>query len=78
MNDLIAADAWMHNVLSASTPIDVCKKRFREFNLVQDTFIRNEIQNVIIPQLYKWGDMDAVEAYEKMLVLLEEIIAEKQ
>lgn len=78
MNDLIAADAWMHYVLSSNTPIDVCKKRFQEFNLIQDTFIRNEIQNVIIPQLYKRGNMDAVKAYEKMLVLLEEIIAKKQ
>lgn len=78
MNDLFVADAWMHNVLSSNTPMDVCEKKFREFNLIQNTFIRNEIQNVIIPELYKRGYMDAVETYKKMLVLLEEIIAEKQ
>lgn len=77
MSDLIAADAWMHNVLSADTPLNVCKRRFREFNLAQDTFIRNEIQNRIIPDLSKAGYKDSVEAYEKILVLLEGIMEEK-
>ena len=78
MNDLVAVDAWMHNVLSSGTPIEVCMKRFQEFNLIQDSFIRDEIKNNIIPQLSKAGYMDDVEAYEKMLVVLEKIISEKQ
>ncbi len=77
MNDLIAVDAWMHNVLSSGTPLSVYKKRFREFNLRQDTFIRNEIQNSILPRLRELGYMDDVEAYEKMLDVLEKIIVEK-
>ena len=77
MSDLIAADVWMHNVLCADTPLNVCKKRFEEFNLAQDTFIRNEIRDRIIPDLSKAGCMDAVKSYEKMLVLLAGIIEEK-
>lgn len=78
MSDLMAADVWMHNVLSADTPLSVCKRRFQAFNLAQDTFIRNEIRDRIIPDLKKAGYMDAVESYEKILVLLEGIMVEKR
>ena len=78
MNHLIAADAWMHNVLSYKTPLDVCKRRFQEFTLEQDIFIKDEIQNGVIPDLEKRGYEDAVEAYKKILVVLEYIIADKQ
>lgn len=77
MSNLMEADAWMHMVLSASTPLDVCEKRFREFTLMQDRFIRDEIQKNIIPDLEKRGYVDSAEAYRKILAVLENIIAEK-
>ena len=55
MSNLMEADAWMHMVLSSSTTLDVCEKRFREFTLMQDRFIRDEIQRNIIPDLEKRG-----------------------
>lgn len=78
MSDLLKADAWMHMVLSSETPLDVCEKRFQEFTLMQDTFIRGEIQNNIIPYLEKRGYEDSAEAYKKILAVLDKIIAEKQ
>lgn len=78
MCNLIEADTWMHNVLSARTPLDVCKKKFQEFSLVQNVFIRDEIQNNVIPDLEKSGYKDSAEAYKRILVVLEYIIADKQ
>ena len=77
MSNLMEADAWMHMVLSSSTSLDVCEKRFREFTLMQDRFIRDEIQRNIIPDLEKRGYVDSAEAYRKILAVLENIIAEK-
>ena len=77
MSNLMEADAWMHMVLSSSTTLDVCEKRFREFTLMQDRFIRDEIQRNIIPDLEKRGYVDSAEAYRKILAVLENIIAEK-
>ncbi len=78
MSDLMAADAWMHFVLTSSTPLNVCERRFREFNLRQDMFIKDEICGTIIHDLRKRGYMDSVEAYEKILAVLERVIREKQ
>ncbi len=78
MSNLMEADAWMHMVLSSGTPLHVCEKRFREFTLAQDSFIRDEIQKNIIPDLEKRGYEDSAEAYKKILAVLENIIAEKQ
>ena len=77
MSNLMEADAWMHMVLSSSTTLDVCEKRFREFTLMQDRFIRDDIQRNIIPDLEKRGYVDSAEAYRKILAVLENIIAEK-
>ena len=78
MSELMEADAWMHMVLSSETPLDVCEKRFKEFSLNQDVFIRDEIQNRIIPDLKKRGFTDSVEAYKQILSILEKIITQKQ
>lgn len=78
MSNLIEADAWMHNVLSSRTPLDVCKEKFQEFTLAQDIFIRDEMQNNVIPDLEKRGYEDSAEAYKKILAVLEYIIADKQ
>ena len=78
MSDLLKADAWMHMVLSSKTPLDICEKRFQDFTLMQDTFIKGEIQNIIIPNLEKSGYEDSAEAYKKILAVLDKIIAEKQ
>ncbi len=78
MSNLMEADAWMHMVLSFRTPLDVCEKKFREFTLMQDSFIRDEIRKNIIPDLEKRGYEDSAEAYKKILAILEDIIAEKQ
>lgn len=78
MSDLIRADSWMHMVLSYNTPLNVCEKRFREFSLEADQFIRKEIKNRIIPESEKRGDKESAEAYNKILAVLEKVIAEKK
>lgn len=78
MSDLIRADAWMHMVLSYDTPLNVCERHFREFSLESDQFIRKEIKNRIIPEAEKRGDQESVEAYRKILAVLEKVIEEKQ
>ncbi len=78
MSDLIRADAWMHMVLSDSTPLNVCERRFREFSLEADCFIQKEITDRIIPEAEKRGDKESAEAYRKILAVLERVIAEKQ
>lgn len=76
MSDLISADAWMHMVLSYDTPLNVCERRFREFSLEADLFVRREIADRIIPEAEKRGDKVSVEAYRKILAVLEKVIAE--
>ena len=78
MSDLISADAWMHMVLSLDTPIKVCERRFREFSLDADYFVRRELADRIIPEAEKRGDKESVEAYSKILAVLDKIIAEKK
>lgn len=78
MSNLMEADAWMHMVLSSKIPLDACEKKFQEFSLMQDTFIRDEIQNKTIPDLEKRGYEDSAEAYKKILAVLEKVIAQKQ
>mgnify|MGYP006976678608 CR=1 FL=1 len=78
MSELMDADAWMHHVLNYKTPLDVCEKRFRTFSLMQDKFIRDELQKRIIPNMEIWGYADAADAYKKILELLESVIADKQ
>ena len=53
MSDLIRADVWMHMVLSHTTPLNVCERKFREFSLEADKFIRKEITERIIPEAVK-------------------------
>lgn len=77
MSDLLRADAWMHMVLSSDTPLSACEKRFREFSKEADLFIRKEIFRRIIPDAEKRGDKEAVEAYSKILAVLDRVIAEK-
>ena len=77
MSDLMEADAWMHMVLSSSTSLDICEKKFQEFTLMQDIFIRDEIQNNIIPDLERRGYVDSVKAYKQILAVLENVMAEK-
>jgi len=72
------ADSWMHMVLSNNTPLDVCEKRFLEFSTEANQFIRKEIKNRIIPESEKRGDKESTEAYNKILAVLEKIIAEKK
>lgn len=78
MSDLISADAWMHMVLSYDTPLKVCERRFREFSLEADLFMRRELADRIIPEAEKRGDKVSVEAYSKILAVLEKVIAEKK
>lgn len=78
MSDLIRADSWMHMVLSYNTPLNVCEKRFREFSLDADFFVRRELADRIIPEAEKRGDKESVEAYSKILAVLDKIIAEKK
>lgn len=78
MNDLVRADAWMHMVLSYSTPLNVCEKNFREFSPEADCFIRKEITDRIIPEAEKRGDKESMEAYSKILEVLDRVIAEKK
>lgn len=78
MSDLISADAWMHMVLSFDTPLNVCERRFREFSLDADFFVRRELADRIIPEAEKRGDKESVEAYRKILAVLDKIIAEKK
>ena len=78
MSDLISADAWMHMVLSFDTPLNVCERRFREFSLEADYFVRREIADRIIPEAEKRGDKVSVESYSKILAVLEKVITEKK
>lgn len=78
MGDLISADAWMHMVLSFDTPLNVCERRFREFSLEADYFVRREIADRIIPEAEKRGDKVSVESYSKILAVLEKVITEKK
>ena len=76
MSELMKADAWMHFVFSYSTPLDVCERKFREFSLAQDIFIRDELKRPIHPAIKDIAEVE--EAREKILNVLNEIIAEKQ
>lgn len=76
MSELMTADCWLHFVFSYSTPLDVCEKRFREFSLAQDIYIRNELKSPVHPAIKNITEVE--EAREKILNLLNEIIAEKQ
>ena len=78
MSDLMRADCWMQMVLSYDTPINVCEKRFREFSLEADFFIRNELRNRVIPNAENSGHLTVAEGYKKILTVLEKVIAQKQ
>jgi len=78
MSDLLRADAWRHMVGSYNTPLNVCEKRFRGFSLEADLFMRKEIVNRIIPEAEKRGDKESMEAYSKILEVLDSVIAEKK
>lgn len=76
MSELMRADYWLQYVFSYSTPLDVCERRFREFSLAQDIFIRDELKRPIHPAIKNITEVE--EEREKILNLLNEIIAEKE
>ena len=78
MSDLMRADSWMHMVLRYDTPLNTCEKRFREFSLEADCFIRKELKDRMIPDAKNEGYLYVAEEYEKILAVLDNVIAEKQ
>lgn len=75
---MIAADAWLHNVFRYDMPLEKLEKRFNEFNIPQNEFIKKELLSNMIPDAEKRGWKDCVEHYKEIVKLLECIIKEKQ
>lgn len=78
MNDLIAADAWLHNVFHSGISLETCEKRFMMFGLEGDLFIRDQIVNEMIPFAEQHGYFDTVESYHRILEILDKCIEKKK